>query len=285
MAQNSPKKAWEFLKKEAIVNGQVINNVHVLAHLIGNNAYNKLGFEGVKICSYEFAYGCIHGVTEQMFKRNGISGIKTIEAECLKIWPPQKSSDFTACIHGAGHGLLGWRSMNIQNALRDCDLFSSKYSENCYDGVYMEYSTSAPKNMFGKDDNWGLCNMQDLKYQIKCAKYQTYMLKGKFGLSYSSIIKQCKIAPSSDLYNSCILGLGQYAVAEQGGDFEKVLDICMMVLDKERNSTCLINAAQAVAFQQYMNWQQTSERLCRKLSDDEYKKCQIAINGVVRKSE
>jgi plastocyanin len=66
IADQDPASAWGFLKEAFYVNGSVVGNAHEFSHIIGNKLYEHEGLGGIKACDTTFAYGCMHGVTEEM---------------------------------------------------------------------------------------------------------------------------------------------------------------------------------------------------------------------------
>jgi hypothetical protein len=269
MAGKDPKKAWDYLKKAFLVNGEVIRDGHELAHIIGNEAYNKYGFEGIKICDYKFANGCQHGVAEKMLLNGGKNVLQEMEADCLKIWPPDKSSDFAACYHGAGHGLIGWRGLDLKKALGDCDSFRKQFADMCYDGVFMEYTNSAPDSYFNQKDPWAICNTLSINYQPKCAKYQVNIVKQKFKSGFPGTIKICENAPNFSLQTNCLLGMSQFLTSESKGEHDKIKKVCDSITIAGATEQCMVNAAQSVTEQQFDNWEKVSVELCASLSSSE----------------
>ncbi|HSW47838.1 MAG TPA: hypothetical protein VLG67_02045 [Candidatus Saccharimonadales bacterium] len=281
MAKKDPEKAWKFINKVYIKNGVEVGNGHMLAHIVGNEAFNKYGFKGVYVCdSSHFGYGCIHGVTEEMLLRKGKDGIKEIESECVKHWLPKEKVAFSGCIHGAGHGLLAWRALDVHKALLDCDMFT-RDAYDCYDGVFMEYSRSAVSNSLDQNEIWKICNGLPEKFQMQCAKNQIIFFKKNFNIDYSKFIKICEIAPNRINYENCIVGMGQNAGTESLGRYNDVNKICKLLLDTKSYNTCILNASKSIAFHQFENWQDTTQKLCNTISEDSGKKsCLFAIERI-----
>lgn len=262
LAKDNPKKAWEYLKKTYIVNNQVIGNPHSFAHLIGNNAYDKYGLEGVRICDSKFAYGCYHGVTEQMLLHLGVSGIKKIEQSCISYWPPDKTENFTGCIHGAGHGLTTWRAYDLQKAISDCEGFSPYLRMYCYNGAMMEFMEGAPKERFDKSDPWAMCSsLKNDSHQL-CARILIIPFTSMFNWSFGEIARNCPLAPNDIFKSECFLALGDHAAQSAQGDIAKIRAMCSQINDKKGVGQCYSSAAKQVVFQEYVSWEVVSRELC-----------------------
>ncbi len=261
LGKSNAEESWKYLKKTFASNG-IKQNPHEFTHIVGNEIYRQKGFDGVVICDPTFAFGCYHGVTEKMLVDLGINAIPKIENSCLDIFPKQPQSA-ASCIHGIGHGLLTWRGLDVGSALKDCDLLTEQYRIYCYDGVFMEYSFSAPNGAV----KWEFCASFDEKYHPLCAKYQTSILF-KSGLNFSQSAKVCEEAPNGILKDNCIFGLGFSAANTAQGNDNEIKKLCNLVSSKEGRYTCIIYAAKEVIFQEYANWWEVYKNLCQGLPED-----------------
>ncbi len=272
LGKANPKGAWEYLKKVFLVGGQIRENPHEFAHIIGNEIYNQNGFGGIAACDDEFAFGCYHGVTEKMLLDLGIAAVPKLERSCLKIFPnqPQRAA---SCIHGSGHGLLSWEGLNITKALGDCDILSAQYRTYCYDGVFMEYSFSAPKNALNPDKPWQFCASFGEQYQPLCAKYHSQLFGSKFGWGFPSIAQSCSQAPNTILKNGCLMSVGYFAANLAKGDANEIKKSCSLLSIDDGRYSCITNAAVEVIFQEYENWWSVSKILCEELPEDWKSEC------------
>lgn len=269
LSKNNSEESWMYLKKTFGNNG-IRQNPHEFAHIVGGEIYRQLGFKGIGICDPAFAFGCYHGVTEKMLVDLGVNAIDKIESSCLDIFPNQPQPA-ASCIHGIGHGLITWRGLDIEEALNDCDLLSNQYRIYCYDGVFMEYSFSAP-NLGDVANKWEFCASFDEKYHPLCAKYQTSLLF-KSGLDFSQSAKICEEAPNKILKEHCLFGLGYSAANTAKGNGNEIERLCSLVSSEEGRYTCVIYAAKEVIFQEYANWWEVYKNLCQGLSEDWASEC------------
>ncbi len=282
MAKRDPAKAWALLKKTFIVNGQAVGNGHTSAHVIGNEAYNKFGLSGIKICSDEFAFGCYHGVSEKMLLVLGKDSIKKIETECMSNLPAEKSQSFTGCIHGTGHGLVAWHAFDLEEALADCNVLRESNRNYCYNGVMMEYMESAPDSGFDLDDPWKLCLKFDGEILRLCGRYQIITSTSRFHLNNDKIIDVCTKAPNQTLKENCFHGFASHITQQARGDFEKIKKICTSIIDKSGRNTCFIYSADQVVFQEYNNWGNVSVRLCELVDLSVRDNCYTNINHTIK---
>ena len=258
LSKSNPAKAWGYLKKAFIVNGEVIGNAHELSHIIGNEMYKQNGFDGIKFCDPAFSFGCYHGVTEQMLLDKGKSGLKEAEQKCVGLFPDNQA--FAAsCIHGIGHGILTWEGIDINISLKDCDSLDENHRNYCYDGVFMENSFSSQKNQ-----NWDFCAKFDERQQPSCALYLA------FG-NFSEHAKTCGEAPNKILEENCFRSLGYRAAQISQGELEKIKNLCSFAGDGE--NFCLINAAVETIFQGYQGWRNVSVSICEHLSGNWKSQC------------
>jgi plastocyanin len=278
-SQRDPKGAWKRLRQTyASPDGQITENAHSLAHVIGNNLYDKYGFGGIAICDESFIFGCQHGVTERMFSVHGLSGIELIEKECSNIWPVKTSASlFSGCIHGAGHGLVSWRGMDIEKALEDCGKFLPENRSYCYNGIIMEFTQSAPISNFDKDNPWRFCETISA-HEKYCAAYMSSLLVKRHNADYAFVAHACMEAPSDGLRDLCFNGLGNYVGQSSGGDFEDARDICRSLSSSTEQDLCIEHTADRIVFLHYTNWESASSNLCELLSDLKKESCFIRLN-------
>lgn len=273
LVASDPISAWEYLKKNFLINGEQASNAHEFTHIVGNALYDQYGLDGFKTCDPSFAFGCYHGVTEKALQANGRPTLLEIEERCGQIFP-REFQKFASCIHGTGHGLVSWEEFNIQAALSDCDLLAQANQSYCWDGVFMEYITSA---FLGKNPSWQFCSALAEKYQVNCGRYLV-----RFFENYR---EACRSAPSPLLRAVCSEAVGFMLAQDNLGDFDGIKTGCLALSDQTATAqnNCLISAAREVIFQAFRGWQETSQKLCRELSGDWQGQC-LASNQEVIKS-
>ncbi|OGI67204.1 hypothetical protein A3A05_00565 [Candidatus Nomurabacteria bacterium RIFCSPLOWO2_01_FULL_41_12] len=273
MATSNPNKAWGYLKNSYIVDGQVVGNAHEFAHIVGNLAFEKFSLDGIKVCDATFAFGCFHGVTEKMLLSEGLGVIKSIENGCLEIFPPDKSQDYTSCIHGTGHGVYSFEGGDMKEALIDCDIISEPYRQYCYDGVFMERSSQPDAKIFDNKNPWKFCTDLPERYHRNCARYQSQIFLGAFGSlgSVKAVGKNCALGSSVLLRETCYESLGYYIAQQSLGKMSEILESCKQMPNTDGQSEggeiCMMGGAIESVFQKYLDFRDTSYRLCNSLTE------------------
>jgi len=266
-AKANPSAAWEYLKEVFFVNGQVVGNAHQYAHIVGNEAYRHMGFEGSFICDDTFAYGCYHGVTEKLLQEQGPGVLKEVEEACTRMFPPEETIEYTGCIHGSGHGLFSWATFDTKTALEQCDIFSPQFRNYCYDGVFMEHSFSAPKTDLDPQDPWRFCSDLPEQYHHNCARYQVQLFMAVFGWDLTRTAAGCAEAPNAILQNTCFEDFGYMVTQRSESNIDTVKKLCALMPSKEGEYWCTIGAATEFVFQEYQGWREISKTLCEELPE------------------
>lgn len=282
LARVDPRQSWEFLKKAFMVNGVVVGNAHEFAHMIGNNIYTNLGLKGIAICDETFAYGCYHGVTEEMLKEEGVDSILSIQNNCLEFFPPAQSYNYTGCIHGIGHGLVTLYGLDVQKALKDCDLLKAPYRPFCYDGVFMERAFIVSSADLNSQNPWELCESLEQGYQYNCARYQALLFRQTLGLDFVRAAEECFGAKSKILQEACMATLGHMVAQSVTGNTEEIKQICGKISGQEGISLCMMNAAIEIVFQKYNGWEDSPKILCSTLDLPWEERCLHSLQGPIR---
>jgi hypothetical protein len=114
-----------------------VTHCHDRAHQIGRMAYDLFGAQAFAFAGHSCKSGAMHGVTESFLSERGTQDLAAdVELLCATV-----VRDFFRhqCVHGVGHGLLGWVSYELPEALEFCDgLGQPADRESCYSGVFME---------------------------------------------------------------------------------------------------------------------------------------------------
>ena len=267
-AEDNPALAWQFLKNSFLVNGQVIGNVHEFSHIIGNQAYEQSGIEGIVICNATFAFGCFHGVTEAMLLAEGLGKIKSIQEQCLARFAKDNSNNYASCIHGTGHGLYTYEGGNLKKALKDCDLIDVPYSQYCYDGVFMENASLEAGKIFDAKNPWKFCTDLNERYHLNCARYQSqvFLSMQEKRNDFLSVGKYCALGPSELLKNTCYESLGYYVAEAFLGEPSSIWKSCLTLKELLGKDICILGAAKETVFQKFSDWQASSKELCSHLA-------------------
>jgi len=273
LVKDDPVYAWDYLKRAFVVNGEVMGNAHEFAHTIGNAIYKQMGLDGITNCDATFAYGCYHGVTEDLLNVEGANAVLKTQERCLEIYPTAANNLYTGCIHGMGHGLLTWEELNVGRALKDCDLLDKRYRNYCYDGVFMENGFLEPDKEFNPESFWNFCTELDVSYQYNCGRYQTQILLRVFKGDIKSIGRECSNAPSDVFKTTCAESLGYFISQKTNGKVEEVINLCRETSDDQIRNYCIIAAAKESIFQEYKNWRESSLALCQTLTGEWQSQC------------
>lgn len=273
LIKDDPVYAWDYLKRAFLVNGEVVGNAHEFAHTIGNAIYKQMGLDGITSCDATFAYGCYHGVTEDLLRVEGTDSILKTQKRCLEIYPPKVNNLYTGCIHGMGHGLLTREELNVGRALRDCDLLDKQYRNYCYDGVFMENGFLEPNRKFDSESFWNFCTELNDAYQYNCGRYQAQILLSVFGNNIEDIGRECSNAPNNVFKTTCAESLGYFISQKTSGKMKEIINLCGEISDGQVRNYCIIAAAREAIFQEYQNWRENSLALCQTLSGDWQSQC------------
>jgi len=114
-----------------------VTHCHDRAHEIGRMAYDLFGTQAFAYAGHSCKSGAMHGVTESLLAERGTEDL----AEEVAVLCATVVRDFFRhqCVHGVGHGLLGWVSYELPDALELCDRLTEEADRvSCYSGVFME---------------------------------------------------------------------------------------------------------------------------------------------------
>lgn len=275
LSQRDPAATWDDLKTAFLVQGQARAQVHEFTHIIGNDLYKQYGLAGIQFCTAEFAFGCYHGVTEQALTDLGPLGVIEIQGQCQTFFT-EKPAAVSSCIHGIGHGVLGFNGLDLPRALGDCDLLDLSFRQYCYDGVFME-NASNPQSALA---SWQFCEALDARYQFSCARYQTLRQFETLGRDFPAASRFCLEAKRLAIRETCADSLGIVAAQIQVGEYISIATACSQVGNEEFESLCVIGAVKEVIFQAFANWQSVSQELCESLSGQWQAQCRAASLNV-----
>lgn len=275
------KAAWNYLLN-AYGYDKVSSNPHDLAHFLGGLIYQKEGLEGIIICDSSFAFGCYHGFTETAFTNN-LDLLEKIEKGCEQVGKVG-SGPFASCIHGIGHGIASfYNESDLPAALLSCDALKSGQIY-CYDGVFMEFMTNAPKNVYQKSFSDPLypCTTLEPKYKGPCARNQPQVMIKYLSLTTSDISKICLSSDNAEIRYHCIDSISLNIGQRSFGKTQFILENCMALFaDEAIRSQCVAAAAGEVVFQKYPDWQATALKSCDSLSQNFQQSCKDRVQQVI----
>jgi len=261
-------KAWEYIKNTFKGQAGSSGNIHDLAHLSGKLIYDKKGFDGIALCSAEFAFGCFHGFLDQAFSKN-LDHLKDAETACLKLGTNQSvSGPAASCIHGIGHGVASFHSTaDLKASLSACRklIFGRQY---CFDGVFMEFVRSAPDNFFKAEDPLYPCNFLEAEfgpiYSAACGRNQPPLLMSRFKKGFEEVAGICESSESKPLKQACFNALGFSLAASL--DVSQIITGCHAIGEEEYVLECTKAAAGELIFQEAPGWDEKSKQICASIS-------------------
>ena len=259
---NGASSAWQYIKDVFQGEGGSSGSIHDLAHLSGLLIYEKNGFEGIKDCSAQFAFGCYHGFLDKAFSKN-LDHLLDAQNACSKLGP-DGSGPVASCIHGIGHGVASFYSTsNLEKALSTCRKLTIG-KDYCFDGVFMEFVRSAPASFFKKEDFLYPCNMLEQKfgysYSSACGRNQPSLLMSRLHVGFDEVIEVCLSSNSKPFKQSCFDSLG-FSVASSG-DVNKIVEGCGKIGVPEYSTSCIKAAAGELVFQEIPGWSEKFKEVC-----------------------
>lgn len=281
LAENSTsKKAWEFIKTAYTHQSGSSGNIHDLAHLSGKLIFEKDGFDGLKNCSPEFAFGCYHGFLDTAFKKD-LTYLNEAYEGCLQLGQPN-SGPAASCIHGIGHGVASfYQTADLNKSLSSCRNLATG-AEYCFDGVFMEFVRNAPDTFFKKNDPLYPCNELEQKfgpaYSFACGRNQPGLLMGRFKLGFEEVVNICLSSDSKQLKGACFDSLG-FSLAS-GGEVEQIINNCQKINETEYVTRCIKAAAGELVFQEVPGWYEKSKTVCQ-ADTAEIEKCLEHVNRLI----
>lgn len=264
--------AWKYVQDVFKGDGGSSGNIHDLAHLSGLLIYEKNGFEGIKDCSVQFAFGCYHGFLDKAFAKN-LGHLLDAENACLKLNSRQGAIEGPAasCIHGIGHGVASYYlTSDLKKALVSCRKLTSG-KEYCFDGVFMEFVRSAPISFFKQEDPLYPCDQLEKEfgytYSSSCGRNQSSLLMSRFNMGFDEVIEICLSSQSKPFKESCFNALG-FSLASSG-DVNQIIAGCQKMEMPEYINDCAKSAAGELVFQEIPGWMEKSKEVCNAFEKNE----------------
>ena len=261
MADSNAPKSWQYIKDTFKGQAGSSGNIHDLAHLSGSLIYGKSGFDGIKHCSSEFAFGCYHGFLDEAFKKD-LDHLIDAQNACMKL-ASGITGPVASCIHGIGHGVASFYSTNdLKGSLLSCRKLTQG-QEYCFDGVFMEFVRSAPEAFFKKEDPLYPCNELEKEYgyaySFACGRNQPSLLMSRFSLGFDQVVTVCLNSSSTPFKQACFDSLG-FALASS--DVLQIINGCQKIGVAEYVLRCSKAAAGELVFQEVPLWHEKSQTVC-----------------------
>jgi len=266
----SPEVAWRYVKEAYNTPEGVVGNPHDMAHLVGQLIYKSYGFDGLTICEPIFAFGCYHGLIEVAFdkdKPEAYSDKLFAAQEGCKSLGDTETPSYWSCIHGMGHGVATFREYNMEKSLNDCDLLNERVRTYCHDGVFMEFSISAPASFYKKERPIYPCDTVAEDYKTSCARSQVQVMRLRFKMNTNAIARTCIDTKNTKIIYHCTDALGYFIAQTSAGNPSKIIANCRDITNEKSAAQCTAAAAGELIFQNYVGWQDSVKEICGSLSE------------------
>lgn len=276
-----PKDSWAYFKNTFAGEAGSAGNIHDLAHFIGKLTFEKLGFEGISICTTEFAFGCFHGLLDTAFAKN-LDQLNQAEVACGSLGG---GGPFASCVHGIGHGIASfYQASNLKAALSSCQRLQSGH-EFCFDGVFMEFERAAPSDLYSKDNPYQPCDSLEKEFgslfSFACGRNQPTVLLSRFKFSFEDLTSVCLNSQSAPFKAACIDALG-FIVARSSSDPFYIIEKCKKITVSEYVAKCAKTAAGELIFQDVPLWQEKAPKVCAALPQNYALECNQYLNQLIR---
>ena len=270
--KNGVKTTYQYIIQEWSANPVA---AHDIAHMVGRSAYKELGAAGFSVCDSNFAFGCYHGLLEEMLRDKGSSAIKIAQDACNNLSP---QGQIVSCLHGIGHGILVWKNMDLKSALEVCDSFATAEKLYCFDGSFMEFYSGAmeqgKKIEVSSENLWKFCMELLPQFQTQCVRNHTFFLIRPGTGQSADILPPCGDL-SSALKPDCIRSVGFFASQSARGSLDASKKTCRGFKNQDDYSLCILSASQEFIFE---GLPETAVRpLCQGLNDTWEKNCAAGI--------
>ncbi|OGE33630.1 hypothetical protein A3C59_00100 [Candidatus Daviesbacteria bacterium RIFCSPHIGHO2_02_FULL_36_13] len=276
-------ETWSFFKQTFKGEAGSSGNVHDMAHLIGSLVFEKEGFEGIAICSADYAFGCYHGFLDKAFEKN-LDNLENAEIACSSLGPIN-SGPVASCIHGIGHGVASfYNTSDLKNSLMACNSLKTG-SNYCHDGVFMEFARGASSSFYPLSDRLSPCSnlreeFGDL-YSFACGRNQPEVLMQRFNLSFEEVIDICSTSDDAQFKSACFDTLG-FKLANTANSPDGIIAGCSKINDAEFMARCTEAAAGELIFQEVPGWQTKAPFVCNFLKSPFYESCHQHLQRLIQ---
>ncbi len=281
--REGPETAWQLVLETYNTPEGVIGSPHDMAHLVGQLLYKSEGFKGLSTCTPVFAFGCYHGLMEIAFEKDSNAqyqnNLTKAELGCQNVGP-ETSPTYWSCIHGIGHGIATFREHDLKKALPDCNLLAETIRTYCQDGIFMEFSISAPESFYKKTDPIYPCNAISESYKVACARSQVQVMRLRLGMNTTQIAESCIKTGNQNITYHCIDALGYFIGQVAEGDASKIVQSCQEIKDESSAAQCTSAAAGELVFQNAVGWKGSVKQICESLSGEFRNKCEERVASV-----
>ncbi len=195
-------------------------DTHLLGHVVGDELYKQEGINGIKVCTEDLRNACSHSIVVGFLLDHGEASLPKAVATCHLA--PGGLGAYTMCVHGLGHGVLGYTDYDMQKAVKLCETtgtpeYGNQEIGQCVGGVTMEMMSGVHDhaawlkqigNYFKKSDPLSPCDMGFIPKSALnfCYVYLTPHLFSVAGADLNSpdpkyfakAMSYCELLPAND---------------------------------------------------------------------------------------
>lgn len=242
-----PKVAIELLNESPITK---FGETHLVAHVIGEVAYELYGEKALPVCQNDDLNGCSHGVILTAISDVGFEGVKAMIKYCstLSVFKNQM------CLHAAGHAFTAENNYDIYTAIKMCTQlgdYKEQDIEHCYIGAFMENvlgdhnGLTPPQHPYlSEKDPLLPCNQFEEKYQSSCYLNQaTWWYRVNKG-DIKKTAQNCNLLPET-YQSECADNIGRIISTATKNNLELIKTQCAYMGTKLSND-CITSIAKSV---------------------------------------
>jgi len=230
---------------------EIFARCHEVTHYIGRRAYEleknipKLYGQGNSACWGGF----YHGVIEAYFKEKNLPIdnpespriISSIQNVCGKIADYLTPRFFYECLHGIGHAMMFITISDLPKSLKLCDALDKDLAHVCYQGVFMENSSSStninhPSEYIKAGDPMYPCDILDKQYLETCYRYQSSYFGTLTHWDWAKVAQLCEQTPQQ-YQSACFNTMGSNQVGAKQ-DYKAMEAGCAVVKNDRHYSDC-----------------------------------------------
>lgn len=273
-----PELAIELLNKSSIPKA---GRGHLLAHRIGEAAYEIFGEDAFAFCQNDDFSGCSHGLLSLAISEIGFDGVKRMVENCNK-WGTFK---YNMCHHAAGHAFLALSGYDVFPALNNCDSLAEVGSMphfHCINGLFMEEAHGEHDGMIpplhpqlSTTDLLSPCNKVEGHHKRACYLNIAGWWLQAFGFDIKQTAGYCVNVPEKYQID-CVDNVARLISTLTNNQYEEILESCE-VLRGEWSQMCLVFIAQSVSSQ---GDETLPYKLCQSVESEEVKhECYLKLTA------
>lgn len=238
-------------------NSMTASQSHVMAHSFGEALFQAEGVEGFSVCGIQFLYGCYHQFIGNAITALGLPVVERFRTACAS----KSFLDVFPCLHGLGHGILGYLGYSLQDLKKALTLCKAsnlgEERSGCIDGVFMEYnilgltaykSGEIEPRKFSIETVYTPCFDIDIQYRAQCV-YElpdwwvaAIPSPGDIGGRFAEARTYCSHLNDTALIQTCFEGIGHIAPPLSNLDPDVAAAFCAAASPSYRVS-CVSSAA------------------------------------------